>query len=246
MEKRKAESELIGQLLLTHARDIPRGAKNIRLKNVFSAGQEMIDIKLDPARSVSENAKKYFDKYKNIAEKKRNLSVKRDTLQAEMRHWQTLSDRLQLADSPEKLTALYRKLGIRENGKNEKAVTDDRTQFKRLLLEKRWEVLIGRNARNNDLLTFKFAHKYDLWLHARDTAGSHVIIRSGGKDQRPPADIIAQAASVAAWHSGNRNSGNVPVDYTQVRYVRKPRKAAPGLVNITHAKTIFVKPQKLI
>jgi predicted ribosome quality control (RQC) complex YloA/Tae2 family protein len=106
--------------------------------------------------------------------------------------------------------------------------------------------LIGKNADNNDLLTFKFARKYDIWLHAQGVSGSHVVIRLPNKTTDPPMDIIKQAASIAAYFSSAKNSAMVPVNYTSVRYVRKPRKSSPGTALITNSKTIFVEPKKYI
>ena len=118
--------------------------------------------------------------------------------------------------------------------------------FKHVLLGNQWDIYIGKNARNNDLLTFKFAHKFDLWFHAQGVSGSHVIIHLSNKKQIPPKEIIEQAASIAAYNSGAKNSSIVPVNYTEVRYVRKPHKSSAGTVVISHEKSVFVKPIKLI
>ena len=115
-----------------------------------------------------------------------------------------------------------------------------------MILKQQWEIFIGKNSENNDLLTFKFARKYDIWLHAQGVSGSHVIIRVRDKNQKPPMDIIEQAASVAAFFSAGKNSSTVPVNYTEVRYVRKPRKSPPGTVIFSHPNTIFVEPRKYI
>ncbi|MCK4797771.1 MAG: DUF814 domain-containing protein, partial [Spirochaetes bacterium] len=103
----------------------------------------------------------------------------------------------------------------------------DISSFNRLLLKQQWEILIGKSAENNDLLTFKYARKYDIWLHAQGVSGSHVVIRIPDKSQKPPMDIIEQAASAAAFFSSAKNSSTVAVNYTEIRYVRKPRKAPP-------------------
>ena len=122
----------------------------------------------------------------------------------------------------------------------------DSTSFNRIILKEQWEIYIGKNADNNDLLTFKFARKHDIWLHAQGVSGSHVIIRVQDKNQKPPMEIIQQAASVAAFFSAGKNSATVPVNYTEARYVRKPRKSPAGVVVISQAKTIFVEPKKYI
>jgi predicted ribosome quality control (RQC) complex YloA/Tae2 family protein len=104
------------------------------------------------------------------------------------------------------------------------------------------EVRVGRNSRANDQLTFHHASPNDIWLHARDVAGAHVVLRWHDRDNNPPARDIAEAAALAALHSRGRTSRIVPVDWTRRKYVRKPRKAPPGQVVIERAKTLFAEP----
>jgi len=104
------------------------------------------------------------------------------------------------------------------------------------------EVRVGRGSRANDELTLRHSSPDDIWLHARDVAGAHVVLRWSRRDENPPAGEIAQAAILAALHSRARTSGVVPVDWTRRKYVRKPRKAPPGRVVVDRAKTIFVVP----
>ena len=107
------------------------------------------------------------------------------------------------------------------------------------------EVLVGRNNIENDWLTMKFASKTDVWMHTKDIPGSHVIIRleDGRSAYDLPAELIYEAASIAAYHSKAQNSDNVPVDYVPVRYVKKPNGAKPGMVIFTHNQTVYVTPK---
>ena len=250
LEENKKISELKGNLLLTFSAEIPKGIDQVILKNIYSAEEEQITIKINPRLSISENAHRYFEKFKNIQEKKSTMMTKRDAYDYELEYWKKIYDQSKNFDTfkeVQKLDQLLIQKKLIQKKKNEKYEDKiDSFSFNRLLLGKKWEVLIGKNAQNNDLLTFKFAHKYDLWLHAQGVSGSHVIIRLLDKNQNPPIEVIRQAASIAAYFSAAKNSSTVPVIYTQVRYVRKPRKAAPGNVLITHEKTIFVKPTKYL
>jgi His/Glu/Gln/Arg/opine family amino acid ABC transporter permease subunit len=106
------------------------------------------------------------------------------------------------------------------------------------------KALVGRNNKENDMLTFKIASGKDIWFHTKDIPGSHVILITEGKSITETA--IFEAASLAAYHSKGRESENVPVDYTQVRYVKKPTRAKPGMVIFTNNKTIYVNPQNSI
>ena len=104
-----------------------------------------------------------------------------------------------------------------------------------------FRILVGRNNRQNDKLTLKQANNNDIWLHTKNIPGSHTIIVTGG---RQPGDAtLKEAAMLAAYHSRAKDSSQVPVDYTQVRYVSKPQGAKPGMVIYVHYQTLFVTPQ---
>jgi len=105
-----------------------------------------------------------------------------------------------------------------------------------------WVVLVARSSRENDILTHKVAAPRDLWLHAQGVAGSHVILRRAGRKDNPSRRILEQAAAIAAHYSKARTSGMAAVIYTERRYVRKPRKARPGLALCTREKTLMVVP----
>jgi predicted ribosome quality control (RQC) complex YloA/Tae2 family protein len=222
----------------------------VELKNIFSEKSENVLIKLDPKLSVHDNAAKYFSKYKNIEKMKTDIVSKKDTYSEELKYWKNIYDDSKKFDSLKKVEQLKQVLiqkGVLNRGDSSGRSTKlDKTAFNRLILESKWEILIGKNAKNNDLLTFKFAHKYDLWLHAQGVPGSHVIIYLSDKNIEPPMAVIEKAAGIAAYFSAAKTSSTVPVNYTKVRYVRKPRKAQPGTVLISHSKTIFVEPKKYL
>ena len=104
------------------------------------------------------------------------------------------------------------------------------------------EILVGRNNAQNDRLTLRDARRTDIWLHTQKIHGSHVIIRCEGT--QPDEQTLTEAACLAAWFSQGRGSGKVPVDYTQVRFVKKPSGALPGMVIYTDYKTLFVEPEE--
>lgn len=250
LEKKKIISELKGNLLLTFSSQIQRGLDQVQLKNIYSDhGEEMV-IKLDPKLNAQQNANKYFQKYKNIDEKKLLLKTKKETVLDELEYWKKSYDSIEKIDNLKKAEKLKQSLiqnNLTQNAKSKKKNASlNSFSFNRLLLDQQWEVLVGKNAQNNDLLTFKFANKYDLWFHAQSVPGSHVIIRSRERGQFPPMNIIEQVASIAAYFSAAKNSSTVAVNYTEVRYVRKPRKSKPGTALLTQSKTIFVQPKKYL
>jgi predicted ribosome quality control (RQC) complex YloA/Tae2 family protein len=250
LKEKKRISELKGHLLLTHLSKIEKGIDQVKLKDIYSVKEEFISITLDPKISIQENASKYFEKYKNINGMKEDLQLKKDTYTQELNFWKktyTDAEKIGSLKKAEKLEQLLEdKHLLQKEGIIKKKIRLDPSSFNRLLIDQKWVVLIGKNARNNDLLTFKFSNKYDIWLHAQGVAGSHVVIHLADKNHKPPLKVIEQAAGVAAYFSAAKNSSTVPVNYTEVRYVRKPRKALPGAVLIFQAKTIFVEPKKVI
>ena len=102
------------------------------------------------------------------------------------------------------------------------------------------KVLVGRNNKENDFLTLKRASSSDIWLHTKDIPGSHVILLTEGES--PAEEDLRLAAGIAAYHSKARSSANVPVDYTRVKYVKKPSGSKPGFVIFTHNRTLYEDP----
>ena len=114
--------------------------------------------------------------------------------------------------------------------------------FRRYLIDGRWEAWVGRSSRENDALTHAAAHARDLWFHAHGATGSHVIVRTGGRPDLVPRAVIAKAAALAAHHSKARHATLTSVVWTERRYVRKPRKAPPGLAVTLRAQSLMVEP----
>ena len=115
--------------------------------------------------------------------------------------------------------------------------------YRRFEVHPNWFVLVGRNNKENDEITFRVAGPEDLWFHAQNVSGSHVILKSqGGKENNPPRQVLELTAGIAAFYSKSRHSGLVPVIYTRRKHVRKPRKAPPGTVICEREKTIFAEP----
>lgn len=248
IEERKKLADLTGNLLLTNKHKIPRGVDKVNLVNIFSADQEVLTIKLNPKKTTVENANHYFGKYKNSAEKRQLLELKRATYQKdyegiyqldEKRHNATVKDLIKIKETLINMNLLQDEAKKKQNPESLKF------SFKRLILENKWDIYIGKNNVNNELLTFTFANKSDLWFHAQGVPGSHVLVRVPKKNTSVPKNIIDQAAQLAAANSKARHSSTVSVIYTEVRHLSKVRKALPGTVNVRNEKVIFVKPLNL-
>jgi predicted ribosome quality control (RQC) complex YloA/Tae2 family protein len=246
--QKKEEAELKGNLLLTFMGEIEPGIKAVTVTNIFSDKKEAITIKLNPAKSVQQNAQNYFEKFKHLDIKRDQLKLKKNTFSKELAYWEKIYHTFQAQQSLPELSKLYKSLMargiIQAERSQQKAVRDLIHAFLHYNLDGKYDIYVGKNAKNNELLTFKFARKQDLWFHAQGVAGSHVIIRREKNDPLPPQVIIAHTAAIAAFYSEAKHAAKVPVVYTEARYVRKPHKAAPGLVTLSHEKSIMVSPQK--
>ena len=249
LEQRKREAEMKGNLLLTFKHTIPSGASQVELDNIFSEKPSKVTIKLNPAKSVSENAERYFNKFKDLRRMKAVQDIKKDTYRAELEEIRNLQEKLHNADRMPKLQAVYkeclRRNLIQDARFDAKRHDSSIYSFNRIRIENDWEVLIGKSGEQNDRLTFEIARKWDIWLHAQGVPGAHVILRLPDRNKKPPPRVIEQAAAIAAAHSKARHSGTVPVVYTEVRYVHRVRKAAPGTVTLRNEQVVFVTPLKL-
>ena len=249
LEERKILSELKGNLLLTFLKKVPRGAKSVELENIFSEKKELILIKLNPAKSVPDNAQKYFEKFKDIDIQKERIINRKSALKNELASLLEINSKYANINSQKEAIKL-KELLIQKNLIHSSRIESSNHEisehkFRKIILENKWNVFIGKNNVNNDLLTFSFAHKYDWWFHAQGVPGSHTIIHLMKKEEVPPKNIIEEVASLAAFHSSAKHSSGVSVIYTQVRYVKRIRKANPGTVNVLQHKTIFVEPKNL-
>jgi predicted ribosome quality control (RQC) complex YloA/Tae2 family protein len=117
----------------------------------------------------------------------------------------------------------------------------DEVKVRRFFIDEKWEVLVGKDSENNDILTVKVAKQNDYWFHARGSSGSHVVLRFNGKE-KPPKDIIKKTAQIAAFYSKAKNSKIVPVCYTQKKYVVKRKGMDPGQVSLLREDVVMVAP----
>jgi len=246
----KATAELKGNLLLINKHRIKPGLNEVELENIFSETSDIIKIRLNPKKTVAENSAQYFMKYKDIDKQKMIYDIRKNTFDDELKKINDLRNRIQNTKDLPALLRIYKTLermhllqtAASGDTKDENSL---RYSFNRLILDKEWDVYIGKNGENNELLTFRFANKWDIWLHAQGVPGSHVVIRLPRKNAMPPVRILEHAAQIAAAHSKAKHSSTVPVIYTQVRYVCRMRKALPGTVSVKNEKVIFVEPLKI-
>ncbi len=239
---------LYGELLTANIHAVKPGARGITVTNYYDGNQ--IYIPLDEKLSASANVQRYFKKYSKartaIHEKEEQLGENEKNIQ----YLESVIQSIEAAGTVPILDSIREELEqtgyIRSRKNSSKSrKKNGRPEPYRYRLSDGTEVFAGRSNVENDWLTFKFASKTDIWLHAKDIPGSHIIVRldDGRRLDDLPAELIYEAASIAVWHSKAREGDNVPVDYVPVRYVKKPGGAKPGMVIFTHNQTVYVNPQ---
>ncbi len=225
----------IANIIMANLHAIPERTEVIELYDFYR--DRPIKIRLKSDYTPQKNAENYYRKSKNerieIQKLMENISVKEELL-AE------LSGHIEAIEKVATLKELrkYLKANLLEPSQKEVLTVQDLFKY---VVYQGWEILIGKNAKNNDLLTQRYARKEDLWLHARDVSGSHVIIRrQAGK--KYPIPVIEKAAALAAYHSKRRTDTLCPVIVTPKKYVRKTRDLLEGQVIIDKEEVIMIEP----
>jgi len=232
---------LFGELLTANIHLVSTGDSQVKVQNYYD-GSELL-IPLDKRLSPSKNAQQYYKKYGKAKTAVKEKALQLEEVATDIEYVESVMEYLLSAKTLEEIEAIRSELVDSGYLKRKKTVGKPvKSKLGPYSYETRdgFRVLAGRNNAGNDLLTFKTASTKDLWFHAKDLAGSHVILFTEGREASKEA--ILEAASIAALHSKGKNSENVPVDYTKVKFVKKPKGAKPGMVIFTDNKTIYVHP----
>lgn len=231
-----------GELLTTYLNQVRRGMTSIELKNYYD-NQKMLHITLSPNLTPSKNAQKYFKKYQKLKKAVIFVNEQLAKAQEEIAYLEEIQSEIELAE-PEDLPEI--KLELQQQGylKNQKKAKKNKprqstSQPTVFYSSDKTKISVGKNNFQNDRLTLKTASKNDIWLHAKNVPGSHVIIHKSN----PTQQTLLEAANLAAYFSKSRQSATVPVDYVMVKRIRKPNGARPGFVIYEGQKTLFVTPE---
>ena len=244
--EKRDKYRLYGELLNAYAYSVPAGAKSCEVDNYYTG--EKIRIPLDPTLTPTQNAKKYFDRYTKLKRTHEALTGLTAEVKAEIDHLESIRTSLDLATNEGDLAQIRQELedsGLvrRHTGAGKKRPGFDKSGSKKgrartpvsrplhYVSSDGYDIYVGKNNTQNDQLTFHFAEPNDIWMHANDMPGSHVILRSGGRSMEEiPDRAFEEAASLAAWYSAGREQGKVEIDYLLRRNVKKPGGAKPGFV----------------
>jgi len=236
--------KMYGDLITANAYRLQKGDMYAQVENFYEEGNPTVSILMDPLMTPSQNAQKYYKEYRKARTAEGKLKEQLERARQELSYIDTVQEALGRAEKEQDLSEIRQELieqgYIREkkiNGKRQNTVLAVPMKFQ---TSDGFTVLVGRNNRQNDKLTLKDANNHDLWLHVKNIPGSHTIIVSDHKTITDRA--ILEAAQIAAYYSRAKDSSQVPVDYTFVRYVSKPQGAKPGMVIYVKNKTVYVTP----
>ncbi len=233
---------LYGELLTANIHLVKAGEKSVEVLNYYD--NSTVKIPLDTRYSPVKNAQIYFKRYGKSKTAVKEKQVQMEETDQDIQYLESVLTYLRNTESIEEIEALRQELV--ETG----YVRKRKTSFKekkykakpyKYMTSEGFEVLVGRNNKENDILTQKTAAKTDYWFHTKDIPGSHVILKTEGRQITEAA--IFETAAIAAYHSKGRESENVPVDYMPVRHVKKPAGAKPGMVIFTNNRTVWVNPK---
>ncbi|HBA97825.1 MAG TPA: hypothetical protein DCZ23_06935 [Lachnospiraceae bacterium] len=229
--EKRDKYKVYGELLTTYGYELAGGEKSFTCDNYYT--NEKITIPLDENMSAVENAKHFYNKYSKLKRTFEALSVQLEETKQEIIHLESISNALDIARQEEDLTVIRRELSEfgyikrhAEKGKGSKKTAKSKPLH--YISSDGFDIFVGKNNYQNDELTFKIATGNDWWFHAKASAGSHVIVKTGGKEL--PDRSFEEAARLAAYYSKAREQGKAEIDYIQKKHVKKPNGSKPGFV----------------
>ncbi len=248
-EKELLESEnadiykVKGELITSYIYMIEKGMENIEVPNFYDPEYKNIKISLNKNFTPSENAQKYFKKYNKMKTAKKEITSQIEITKEEVNYLENIllsiencETLAELMDIREELT----KVGYLRGKVNNKKETKLTTKPHEFISSDGFKILVGKNNKQNDHLTLKIASNDDIWMHTKNIPGSHVIIKTDGKEVSD--ETIFEGAMLAAYFSKSKLSAQVPVDYTKKKNIKKPNGAKPGMVIYETNSTIYVTP----
>ena len=234
--------KLYGELLTANIYQLQIGMKEIEVINYYDENGTMITIPLDPQKTPSQNAQKYFTKYQKAKNAVEFVTEQIRLASEEVAYFEGLLQQLDSAD-PRDIEEMREELQEggylkQRNKKGFKKPKDKKPILDEYVSSDGDTIYVGKNNKQNEYLTNKFSRRDDIWLHTKDIPGSHVVIRNSA----PSEQTLHEAAVLAAFYSKAKNSSRVPVDYTMIRHVKKPSGSKPGFVIYDNQTTLFVTP----
>ena len=230
------------ELITANMYRLKKGDRELLCEDYYQPECPEVKIPLDPLKTPQQNAAAMYKEYNKLKAAEEHLTVLIDQGEKQLDYLNSVLEELSRAETEKDISDIRRELMETGYMKKARGAKPERIKAQaplRFVSDDGLEILIGRSNTQNDELTTKLARRTDYWLHTQKVHGSHVIVRCDGLE--PPETTLEQAASLAVYYSQGRDSGKVPVDYTMVRFVRKPSGAMPGKVIYTDYKTLLAE-----
>ena len=241
----REQYRICGELLTANFYRMERGQSRVAVENYYEEGCPQVEIPLDVRLSPQENAARYFKQYTKAKTAEKILTEQMVKGRAELAYLESVVQEIAQAESEQDFNDIRAELTeggyLRRSGKKQ-AGFQRQSKPREFRSTAGLRILVGRNNAQNDKLTTKTAQKWDIWLHTQKIHGSHVILCTEGT--QPDQQSLYEAAALAAWYSQGKEGSKVPVDYTPVKYVKKPAGSRPGMVVYTVYQTLLVQPDE--
>ena len=235
-----------GDIITSNFHAMERGMATLRAMDFYDPDGGEVEIKLAPLLTPQQNAAKYYKEYNKAKTAEEMLTIQLEKGRRELDYLNSVLENITLAEGERDLQEIRQELADTGYLRRQIKGKDKGRRLSPKPMEFRstagLRISVGKNNMQNDLLTCKQAFKSDIWFHTQKIHGSHVILWTGGA--QPDLQSLNEAACLAAWFSQGRESGKVPVDYTPVKYVKKPAGARPGMVVYTTYETAWVTPDE--
>jgi predicted ribosome quality control (RQC) complex YloA/Tae2 family protein len=247
------EHKRAGDLLLANIAAAERRGPTVRLQDFYAEGAPFVELEVEEGRTLQEEAARRFARYSKAKRAAREISERLKAVEAELDAVEEKREKLERVVGARDSEALAAFAGGRgeagraktsARAKAQKKEAEELRGVRRYRSSDGYEILVGRAARDNDRLTFRLARSFDTWMHAADYPGSHVVVRARSRDEQVPHRTLVEAARLAAHFSQARKDSKVAVNYTQRKFVSKPKGAAPGLVYLSSFRTLLVEPRE--
>ncbi len=243
--EKKETYRIYGELIKANLHLIEAGSSSAKVMNYYDPECKTIEIPLDSSLSPVKNSHRYFNLYRKLSTASGMLSDLIAKAKEDLIYFESVLHSINIAKTPSDISLIKEELidgGYIRVPKSKRAKKQGKPTLEKYISSDGYSILVGKNNLQNDYLTTKVAEKQDMWFHTKNIPGSHVVVLSNGEDF--PDKTLEEAAIIAATNSKASASRLVPVDYTPIKYVKKPVGAKPGMVIYKTNKTAFVDPDE--
>ncbi|MBQ8526180.1 MAG: NFACT family protein [Clostridia bacterium] len=241
--------KLYGDLVTANIYRIQQGMTGIEVENYYSENGETVAIALESDLTPAQNAQKYYKRYNKDKTAEAETLKQKELNETEIDYLESVQQAIATADSMTELTQIRDELieqgYLKNKGRLKKSMKTPAPQPLHFISSDGYDIYVGKNNRQNDYVTLKIGRSTDLWFHTKGIHGSHVVVKTGDAETVPDGTYI-EAATLAAYYSKGRSGSNIPVDYTEVKNVKKPSGAKPGMVIYVNYSTLYTNPDEKV